>query len=96
MIRGEIGFAGLLVTDDISMKALKAPVEVSSAKALAAGCDLVCHCNGDMAEMAPIAAAIAPMSDALTERMKAIRTPASRAPSLDLAALCADIDRRLA
>lgn len=96
VIRGEIGFAGLLVTDDISMKALKAPVEVSSAKALAAGCDLVCHCNGDMAEMAPIAAAIAPMSDALTERMKAIRTPASRAPSLDLAALCADIDRRLA
>ncbi len=51
VIRKEIGFDGLLMTDDISMKALADPLEVSSAKALEAGCDVVLHCNGDMAEM---------------------------------------------
>jgi beta-N-acetylhexosaminidase len=96
VIRGEIGFRGLLVSDDISMKALKAPVEVSSAKALAAGCDIICHCNGDMAEMAPIAAAIAPMGADLAARMKPVRVAAATAPGFDLPALAADIDRRIA
>ena len=93
-MRGRIGFEGLLVTDDISMKALKAPVEVSSARALAAGCDIVCHCNGQMAEMAPIAAAVAPMSDALAARFEAIRRPVTMAPFAQFADLAADIDRR--
>jgi beta-N-acetylhexosaminidase len=96
IVRDAIGFEGLLVTDDISMKALKAPVEVSSAKALAAGCDIVCHCNGDMAEMAPIAAAIAPMADTLAERFEAIRKPWKATSFASVAALAADIDRRLA
>lgn len=96
VVRGEIGFTGLLVTDDISMKALKAPVEVSSAKALAAGCDIVCHCNGRMDEMAPIAAAIAPMDDALAARFAAIRQPVVSKPFAQVAELAADIDRRMA
>lgn len=96
VVRGRIGFDGLLVTDDISMKALKAPVEVSSAKALAAGCDIVCHCNGQMAEMTPIADAIAPMDDALVARFEKIRAAVVSAPFAAVADLAADIDRRAA
>ena len=96
VVREAIGFKGLLVTDDISMKALKAPVEISSAKALAAGCDIVCHCNGQMAEMAPIAEAIAPMDDALAARFAAIRLPVVSRPFDQIASLAADIDRRVA
>lgn len=58
VIRDEIGFDGLLMTDDISMKALGDPLAVSSARALEAGCDLVLHCNGDMSEMREVAGAV--------------------------------------
>ncbi|MER0239650.1 beta-N-acetylhexosaminidase [Fulvimarina sp. MAC8] len=51
VIRGEIGFDGLLMTDDISMKALKGPYEERAREAIEAGCDVVLHCNGDMDEM---------------------------------------------
>ncbi len=51
VIRGEIGFQGFLLSDDISMKALSGPIEVNAAAALEAGCDAVLHCNGDMHEM---------------------------------------------
>jgi len=56
-IRDEIGFEGLLMTDDISMQALSGTVAERSAASLAAGCDVVLHCNGDMAEMEDVAAA---------------------------------------
>lgn len=57
LIRGEIGFGGLLMTDDLSMKALSGGVAERAAKALAAGCDMVLHCNGDPGEMAAVAEA---------------------------------------
>lgn len=55
-IRNEIGFKGLLMTDDMSMKALKGDMGSLSRQALEAGCDLILHCNGDMYEMQEIAA----------------------------------------
>ena len=55
VIRGEIGFDGLLMSDDLSMKALDGPLSVRAKQALFAGCDLVLHCNGDMAEMREVA-----------------------------------------
>ena len=55
-IRGRIGFEGLLMSDDLSMKALRGGLAERTRAALAAGCDLVLHCNGDMAEMAAVAA----------------------------------------
>lgn len=57
-IRNEIGFKGLLMTDDMSMKALKGDIGELSKQALEAGCDLILHCNGDMEEMQKIAGAI--------------------------------------
>lgn len=55
MIRQEIGFDGLLMTDDISMEALEGSVAHRSERAIAAGCDIALHCNGNMAEMITIA-----------------------------------------
>jgi beta-N-acetylhexosaminidase len=55
IIRGEIGFDGCLMSDDISMKALGGDMRERAALSFAAGCDLVLHCNGDMAEMKAVA-----------------------------------------
>jgi beta-N-acetylhexosaminidase len=54
-IRERIGFTGLLMSDDLSMKALKGGFGERTRAALQAGCDLVLHCNGDMAEMEAVA-----------------------------------------
>jgi beta-N-acetylhexosaminidase len=58
VIRGEIGFDGLLMSDDLSMKALDGPLSVRGKQALFAGCDLVLHCNGDMDEMREVASEV--------------------------------------
>jgi len=61
IIRGSIGFDGLLMTDDISMKALGGTFSGRTAEALGAGCDIVLHCNGDPDEMEQVAAAGRPL-----------------------------------
>lgn len=58
LIRNEIGFKGLIMTDDLSMKALEGTFAERTKRSLEAGCDLILHCNGNMAEMREIAAAI--------------------------------------
>ncbi len=56
VIRGAIGFDGLLISDDLSMKALSGDFEARARDALHAGCDIVLHCNGDPdAEMTSVA-----------------------------------------
>jgi beta-N-acetylhexosaminidase len=55
VIRGFIGFQGLLMSDDISMNALVGSVAERSRAALAAGCDVVLHCNGNLGEMVAVA-----------------------------------------
>jgi beta-N-acetylhexosaminidase len=57
IIRGEIGFDGVLVSDDLSMRALGGGLGERARRALDAGCDLALHCNGDRAEMEEIVAA---------------------------------------
>lgn len=57
-IRNEIGFTGKLMTDDLSMKALKGSFTELTQQSLEAGCDLILHCNGKMEEMIEIAGAI--------------------------------------
>ena len=55
IIRGRIGYSGALMTDDISMGALTGSLAERTSEALAAGCDLVLHCNGVMGEMVEVA-----------------------------------------
>ncbi|MDA8585765.1 beta-hexosaminidase [Rhodobacteraceae bacterium] len=61
-LRQQLGLTGLLMTDDISMGALEGSVAERSRRAMAAGCDLVLHCNGEMPEMKAIVSAIGEMS----------------------------------
>lgn len=60
VIRGFIGFRGLLMSDDVSMNALSGTIAERSSAALAAGCDIVLHCNGKLEEMVEVAS-VAPM-----------------------------------
>lgn len=55
VIRSEIGFGGLLLTDDLSMKALQGSLAKRAKAAQFAGCDIVLHCNGSMSEMLDVA-----------------------------------------
>jgi beta-N-acetylhexosaminidase len=69
IIRGEIGFDGVLISDDLSMRALGGGLGERARRALDAGCDLALHCNGDPAEMEEIAAAIGPASPEAMARL---------------------------
>jgi beta-N-acetylhexosaminidase len=62
VIRGFIGFQGLLMSDDISMGALSGTLAARSQAALAAGCDVVLHCNGDLREMTQVASVVPELS----------------------------------
>ena len=72
LIREEIRFKGVLMSDDVSMKALQGGMEVLSRQIIAAGCDLVLHCNGKMDEMQQVAAALEQAGDALVMRLNAV------------------------
>ncbi len=68
LIREEIGFENILMSDDVSMKALKGSFVEKSKAILSAGCDLVLHCNGTMDEMVEINSALPQLTDAFWER----------------------------
>ena len=61
IVRGFIGYDGLVMSDDLSMKALGGSFSGRTADALKAGCDLVLHCNGDMDEMQQVVDAALPL-----------------------------------
>ena len=70
IIRQEIGFSGLLMSDDVSMQALDGDFASRARKSLEAGCDLVLHCNCDMSEMQSVAEALpSSLSDETAQRM---------------------------
>src|SRR6185369_483921 len=58
IIRGRIGFDGLLMSDDLGMHALQGSFTDRTAGVLAAGCDIALHCSGDMDEMIAVAGAV--------------------------------------
>jgi beta-N-acetylhexosaminidase len=70
-IRGFIGFRGLLMSDDVSMHALSGSIATRSREALAAGCDVVLHCNGDLREMAEVASEAPRLSGEASRRADA-------------------------
>ncbi|GBD47949.1 beta-N-acetylhexosaminidase [Methylopila sp. Yamaguchi] len=95
IVRGHIGFDGLLMSDDLSMKALSGPVGESAAGALAAGCDLALHCNGDMGEMREVAAAAPRLEGRSAERAAAALALIATPAGTDLVALADQRDRLL-
>jgi beta-N-acetylhexosaminidase len=68
VIRGAIGFDGLVMSDDLSMKALSGSLRERAAAALAAGCDVALHCNGKLDEMQAVAEAAPVLSDKARQR----------------------------
>jgi beta-N-acetylhexosaminidase len=70
IIRSEIGFDGLLMSDDVSMKALSGDFSTRTRAILAAGCDVVLHCNGVMDEMRDVAEATDVLSGAALDRAR--------------------------
>lgn len=97
VIRGRIGFDGLLMTDDIDMKALSGSAADKAAAAIAAGCDVVLDCWARMEEMTGIAAVLGDASprtlDRLDRAMASVRPPAT---PIDVAAAIAKRDELLA
>lgn len=68
IIRGEMGYQGLLMTDDLSMSALSGPLAARAKAALFAGCDVVLHCNGGMDEMKDVALEAKPLEGEALKR----------------------------
>jgi beta-N-acetylhexosaminidase len=72
IVRQEIGFQGLLLSDDINMGALEGDLPSRALKALDSGCDIVLHCSGELGEMADIAKALPPMSPDAVSRFNKV------------------------
>jgi beta-N-acetylhexosaminidase len=97
VIRGRIGFAGVLVSDDLAMQALDGPPEARACAALAAGCDLAAWCPGELSGTAAVLAAVPDLAPAAAARLAAGRTlAAARRQALDIPALAAERDALLA
>ena len=79
IIRSEIGFDGLLMSDDVSMNALSGDFATRTRAIFAAGCDVTLHCNGVRAEMEAVASATPALADVALRRasdaMTAFRAP---------------------
>ena len=80
IIRGDIGFAGLLMSDDLSMNALQGTLGERAAAAIAAGCDIALHCNGDLGEMRAVADAVPVMREQAYERFAHCAAITARLP----------------
>jgi beta-N-acetylhexosaminidase len=70
VIRGHIGFNGLLMSDDVSMNALEGTIAERTAALIDAGCDMALHCNGNMDEMEEVAANVPELADQALARFE--------------------------
>jgi beta-N-acetylhexosaminidase len=93
VIRGVIGFQGLLMSDDVSMNALAGSIAERTRAIIDAGCDMVLHCNGKLDEMREVARETPELSGEALERAR--RALASRKPpqAFDRLAARAELDR---
>ncbi|AWN52071.1 beta-N-acetylhexosaminidase [Methylobacterium sp. 17Sr1-1] len=97
IVRGRIGFDGLLMTDDLSMNALSGSFRDRTAAAFRAGCDIGLHCNGVRAEMEEVAAAAPVLAgEALRRAEAALARLTPAAPAFDPAEARARLDAGLA
>ncbi|MBE9638167.1 beta-N-acetylhexosaminidase [Salipiger mangrovisoli] len=96
LIRENIGFTGLLMSDDLSMEALSGTIGERSAATVAAGCDVVLHCNGKMEDMVPVVEAAGMMTEAAQGRAEAALSARTIPAEIDIAALRAEHEALLA
>ncbi|WP_379549277.1 beta-N-acetylhexosaminidase [Qipengyuania sp. DGS5-3] len=96
VIRGEIGFDGLLLTDDIDMEALEGTIPERSARSIEAGCDLVLNCWAKLDDMDGIVNALAEISDAARARLSRVEDAMGAPPdAVDVTELIAKRDALL-
>ena len=91
-IREQIGFDGLIMTDDISMKALDGDLGDLSRRAIAAGCDVVLHCNGSLDERRQVAEAAGRMGAAAQARAERALAARKSPDEIDIDALDAELE----
>jgi beta-N-acetylhexosaminidase len=92
VIRGVIGFQGLLMSDDVSMNALAGSLAERTRAIIAAGCDMVLHCNGDLGEMREVAAETPELSGKALERASRARASRRAPQAFDRVAARAELD----
>jgi beta-N-acetylhexosaminidase len=92
VVRKQLGYNGLLMTDDLSMKALSGSFAEKTSLALQAGCDLVLHCGGDMAEMQEVADAAPPLAGKAMARAKAALKQRRKPQRYDVKTALKDLD----
>jgi beta-N-acetylhexosaminidase len=95
VIRGTIGFDGVLISDDLCMRALEGPADRRAEAALAAGCDIALHCNGVLAEMEAVAAACPPLTPASRARLSRAEAMRLRPEPFDVRAALERLDAML-
>ena len=95
LIRRQIGFDGLIMTDDISMKALRGSLTDLSRSALEAGCDVILHCNGTLDERREVAEAAGAMTQAALARADRALAARKTPDEVDIPALAAKLEALL-
>ncbi|ODN69259.1 beta-N-acetylhexosaminidase [Methylobrevis pamukkalensis] len=96
IVRGHIGFGGLLFSDDVSMGALAGSLAERSRRCLDAGCDLVLHCNGDLAEMHQVAGEAGPLDGESARRAEMALAAVGDPDDADVEALRIRLDEAVA
>ncbi|MBR0700624.1 beta-N-acetylhexosaminidase [Bradyrhizobium diazoefficiens] len=96
VIRGAIGFQGLLMSDDVSMNALSGNIAERTRAIFAAGCDVALHCNGNIEEMRAVAGETPELSGRALERANAALAARKAPQPLDRAAARAELDALIA
>jgi beta-N-acetylhexosaminidase len=92
VIRGVIGFQGLLMSDDVSMNALAGSIAERTRAIISAGCDMVLHCNGKLDEMRQVARETPELSGKALERAKRALTSRKSPQPFDRLAARAELD----
>ena len=95
LVREDIGFDGLIMTDDIGMKALSGTPAQNAVGALAAGCDVILHCNAPLSDRIASANAAGQMTDAAQTRAEAALAARRTPDEIDIADLNAELEALL-
>ena len=95
VVRGELGYDGLVMSDDLDMKALSGDLKDLTEQALTAGCDIALHCNGKMGAMVKVAKGAKPLRGDALRRAAMAEFYASRPEGFDAEAGQAELDNLL-